>query len=137
MLHHLTSLGVQGCALAGRQRKLPASAIGAPVHLATPPGVPFFSNCMRNSPGANLCNNVLNTNNSKHYVDVINKYAASNDYSSDGVDNAALESRAFAVCDTPGPRLQVGENAVQQQASQWQGGQVGLSLVLCVDSMQF
>ena len=137
MLHHLTSLGVQGCALAGRQRKVPASAIGAPIHLATPPRAPFFSNCMCNSPAANLCNNMLNTNNSKHHADVINKHAASNDYSLDGVDNAALESTAFAVGEVPGPRLQTVENASQQQASPWQGGQVSFSLVLCVNSMQF
>jgi len=123
-------MGVQGCALAERKRQVPASAIGASIR------VPFSSACMRNGPNTNKYIDKLNANNSKHNADGINKHATRHDFPLDKVDKATQESREFALSEDAGAGLQVGEDAAQQQSSPWQGGQVSLSLILCVNVMQ-
>jgi len=131
VLQHLTDTGVQGCTLAERRRKVPASAIGAPIHVSS------FPNCISNSPNTNHHKDKLNNDNSKHHGDVINKHTTSNNSCLDKLDEATQESREFDLGVASGSGLQVIEDAAQQQASLWQGGQVGLFLVLCVNSMQF
>ena len=124
-------MGVQGCTLAERRRKVPASAIGAPIHVSS------FPNCISNSPNTNHHKDELNNDNSKHHGDVINKHTTSNNSCLDKLDKATQESREFDLGVASGSGLQDIEDAAQQQASLWQGGQVGLFLVLCVNSMQF
>jgi len=114
------NMGARGSALAERRRKVPTSAMGAPIHEAAIPGASFSSNNYTDY----CCNKTLNDNKSNHHADVIYMYAASHDSCLDKRDKAPPESTALSLS---------GKDQVQRQSSPWQGGQVGLILVLRVD----
>jgi len=119
-------MGARGSALAERRRKVPTSAIGAPIHEAEIPRASFSNNYTDY-----CCNNMLNADKSKHHADVIDMYAASHGSSLDKLDKAPPESTAFSLGGVP--RFQVDKDQVRRQSSPWQGGQVSLVLVLRQD----
>ena len=122
------NMGVHGCALAERRRKVPTSALGVPIRKAVKLGASFSSN-----NHTTYYNDELNAHESKRHTDVINKYASTNDFYFDKQGKTTPESRAFVLSGVPGSQFR--QDQVQQQDSPWQGSQVSLALLLCVNIM--